>query len=210
MTSSTTEFEIPVELQLADGVRERLHAQILRVNTGFIVLALPSALEAGQKLDMIYLERPIRCEVAYCNRQREGSYRAGARILEGADGSLRAERRIKFETAAKLTMCGKSAPLAVRVIDISSSGLGVKMQHAIDVGALAYVELDLGVAFGEVRHCKEYEGGYRAGLCVEEFIARTAGAQNPWATHRSEVSGRASRFSVGRALKSALLPSRKS
>ena len=209
MTSASSEFEIPVQLHSVDGVRERVQAQISRVNTGFIVLSSPSALEIGQKLDMMYLERPIRCEVAYCNRHAERNYRVGARILEGTDGSLRAERRIRFEATAKLKMAGMSAPISVQVMDISSSGLGVKMKHPLEVGALAYVELELGVAFGEIRHCKPFEGGYRAGLFVEEFIARTAGAPNPWVAHHAEARGRGS-FSVGSALKSALMPNRKS
>lgn len=209
MTSTTAGFEIPVKLHLVDGVRERLQAHISRVNAGFLVLSSPTALEDGRKLDLLYLNRPIRCEIAYCNRQPAGNYRIGARMLEGRAGSLRAERRIKFESSAKLNTSGQRGDIPVRVIDISSSGLGVKVQHPLKVGELAYVELEHGVAFGEIRHCNQLDDGYRAGLFVEEFISRTPGTHNPWAAHNPEVPARTARFSVGNALRSALLPNKK-
>lgn len=207
MTSTAAEFEIPVQLHLADGIRERVQAHIARVNAGFLVLSSPTTLEVGRKLDLIYLDRPIRCEVAYCNRQPEGKYRVGAHMLEKTDGGLRIERRIKFEVTAKLKMSGRRSPISVHVVDISSSGLGVKLQDALEVGGLAYVEMEHGVAFGEVRHCNPMAGGYRAGLFVEEFISRTPGTPYPWDS--SEVPDRPASFGVGRALESALLPNRK-
>jgi hypothetical protein len=209
MITAATEFEIPVELHLGDGLREQVEAQIARVNTGFLVLSSPIALEPGRKLSVLYLKRQIRCETAYCVRERAGAYRVGARMLDGTDGALRAERRIRLDTCAQLGSPGFAEPITVRIVDMSSSGLGVKVTDPLTVGHLAYVELEHGVAFGEIRHCEKTDEGYRAGLFIEEFITRTPGGLSPWAAHGREVPGRTAAFSVARALRTVLSGNKK-
>lgn len=208
-TTATAEFAIPVKLQLRDGLRERVDAQIARVNTGFLLLRSPVALEAGRNLEVFYLQRQIACETVYCHPHSGGSYKVGARMLEGTDGTLRIERRIRLDTGATLTTPGLQGSTAVRVIDMSSSGLGVKLEAPITVGDLAFVEMEHGVAFGEIRHCGKIEGAYRAGIFVEEFISRTPGKMNPWAAHGVETPGRNSSFKVTSAIKSALFPNKR-
>lgn len=214
----TAEFAIPVKLYLRDGLREHVDARIARVNTGFLLLRSPIALEAGRTLDVEYLERQIGCETVYCHPQAGSTYRVGARMLEGTDGALRIERRIRLDAAAMLTTPGAPSSIAVRVIDMSSSGLGVKLPEPITVGDLAYVELEHGVAFGEIRHCAKIdsgksdgkkENGYRAGVFVEEFISRTPGAVDLWAAHGVEAPGRSASFKVTSAIKSALFPGKR-
>jgi hypothetical protein len=127
-------------------------------------------------------------------------------MLEGTDGALRAERRIRLDSVAQLSSPTLPAPVKVRVVDMSSSGLGVKLQNPLKVGELAYVELEHGVAFGEIRHCEKMDGGYRAGLFIEEFISRIPGGASPWAAQGEQVPGRTATFNVARALRSALTP----
>jgi hypothetical protein len=209
MLCATADFSIPVQLQLRDGVREQLRAQIARVNTGFLLLRSPMALEAGREVEVFYLQRHIACQTVYCHPQADGSYRVGVRMLEGTNGALRVERRIKLDAAGVLNTAALPSPTPVRIIDMSSSGLGVRLPSSIVVGDPAYVELEHGVAFGEIRHCEKMEEGYRAGLFIEEFISRTPGMINPWTAQGVEAPGRAS-FTVTRAIKTALFPSRKS
>jgi hypothetical protein len=209
MQCAAVEFAIPVQLQLRDGLRERLEAHIARVNTGFVLLRATTAIDTSRKLELHYLERPILCETMYCHRQPDGTYRVGARMLEGTNGALRIERRIKIDANAVLNMPALAGPTQVRVIDMSSSGMGVRIDAPISVGELAYVELEHGVAFGEIRHCTKLDDAYRAGLFIEEFIARTPGAPNPWAASGVESPGRQATSRVSDALRIALFSKRK-
>jgi hypothetical protein len=204
MHCAAVEFAIPVQLQLRDGVRERVGAHIARVNTGFLLFRSTVALDSSRRLELNYLDRPIPCETVYCHRQPDGTYRIGARMLEGTNGVLRIERRIKIDAGAVLNTPALPGPTQVRVIDMSSSGLGVRLQAPISVGDLAYVELEHGVAFGEIRHCEKIDGGHRAGLFIEEFIARTPGTVNPWSAQGVEAPGRNATSKVTDAIRSAL------
>lgn len=209
MPCTTAEFTIPVQLRLRDGIREELEAQIARVNTGFLLLRSPAALDPGRDLEVYYLERRIACQTVYCHPEGHRTYRVGARMLEGTNGALRVERRIQLNASGLLNTPGLPGPKTVRIIDMSSSGLGVKLQAPIAIGDLAYVEMEHGVAFGEIRHCAKVEEGYRAGIFVEEFIARTLHAINPWAAQGVEVPGRSARSKVTSAIRDALFPGKK-
>src|ERR1700761_1675285 len=209
MPCATDEFAIPVQLHFRDALREEMDAQIARVNTGFLLLRSAIALDPARNMEVSYLQRRIACETVYSHPQADGTHRIGARMMEGASGALRVERRIQFDASAVLNTPALPGPTTVRLIDISSSGMGVKLPAPIKIGDLAYVEMDHGVAFGEIRHCGKIEGGYRAGIFIEEFISRTATAVNPWAAQGVGLLGRSAAFQVGRALKTALFPNRK-
>jgi PilZ domain len=201
MPAARLEFSIPVQVQLKDGARERIAARITRVSSGFLVLGSQEPVDASRKLEIFYLGRGIFSEAVYCHPEPDGSYRIGVRMLEGSDGVLRAERRIQLDALAELTTVTAQQPITVRVIDISSSGLGVKLDSALEAGQMAYVELEHGVAFGEIRYCRKIEGGYRAGLFVEEFIHRNIALAAPAAS-----SARKAPSGVAQALRAALLP----
>ena len=57
---------------------------------------------------------------------------------------------------------------------------GLPRCTAVECCELACVELEHGVAFGEIRHCHKADGAYRAGIFVEEFICRTPGEIDVW------------------------------
>jgi hypothetical protein len=208
MRHAATEFSIPVQLHMRDGLREELEAHIARVNTGFLLLRSPLALDANRPFELFYLERRISCETVYCHREAN-SYRVGARMLEGTAGALRAERRIRLDACAQLNSPGLTAPSTVRVVDMSSSGLGVKLNAPLTIGDLAYVELEHGVAFGEVRHCEKIDAAWRAGIFVEEFISRVPGKIHSWPAHSTAMPARSGSFQVARALKTALFAVKK-
>jgi hypothetical protein len=92
---------------------------------------------------------------------------------------------------------------------MSSSGMGVKLAAFVKPGDPAYVELELGVAFGEIRHCEKMDDGYRAGLFIEEFIARISGGVNPWAAQAVQAPGQGAAAKMTSALRSALFSKRK-
>jgi hypothetical protein len=210
MACATTEFAITVELHLRDGLRERVEGQIARVNTGFLLLRSPIALQPARSLNVSFFERLIPCEVVYCLPQATDNYRIGARLLDGSAGSLRAERRIRLDAPAKLHTTGLTEPLPVRVIDMSTSGVGVRLRAPVTVGHLAYIELDHGFAFGEVRHCEKVEQGYRAGIFLEEFIARTDGGTDTWTASGLELPDGSGVSKLVSVIRTALFAKRKS
>ena len=209
MPCAAAEFAIPVQLHFRDGLREQMEAQIARVNTGFLLLRSATALDPARNVEVTYLERRIACETVYSHAQADGTHRVGARMLDGANGALRVERRIRLDASAVLNTSALPSPTTVRVIDVSSSGMGVRLEAPIKVGDLADVEMEHGVAFGEIRHCGKIEEGYRAGLFIEEFISRIPGAANPWAAQGVEVPGRSASFKLTSAIKTALFGNRK-
>ncbi|HTU44047.1 MAG TPA: PilZ domain-containing protein [Bryobacteraceae bacterium] len=209
MACATAEFAIPVQLHFRDGLREEVKAEIARVNTGFLLLRSTTGLDPARNVELVYLERRIACETVYSHPQADGTHRVGLRMLDGANGALRVERRIRLDASAVLNTSVLPGPTPVRVIDVSSSGMGVRLVAPIKVGDLAYVEMEHGVAFGEIRHCAKIEDGYRAGLFVEEFISRVPGAANPWTAQRVEVPRRSATLNVTSAIKTALFGSRR-
>ncbi|MGH9622667.1 MAG: response regulator [Candidatus Acidiferrales bacterium] len=172
----TASFEIPVTIQFGDN---EVHAEgkICRVNAGFLVISSPILFEAGRQLGIIYQGRKIGAEVVYCNRQDDRTFRIGLTMREGKYGNFRTEQRIPVTIPATITITGKKTPLAVTVTDISPNGLGLLAREPTSVGEMACVDLETGLAFGEIRHCEQTSiTDYRLGLRIEEYILRDSGS----------------------------------
>ncbi len=179
-------FNIPVELQLLDGDRERIGAHIRRVNSGFFQLRSPLHLRDDRKLELLYEGRRIEAEVVYSKKQELGIHHVGIRTC-GNHGAVRKELRLPVDVQATVSVPGSTAPLPARVSDMSQSGLGLILRKEIPPGTAVSVDLGHGVAFGEIRYCKSIssKGRYRAGFWLEEFIYRPrqkkpiAGSEHP-------------------------------
>ncbi len=174
-TESRLGLDIPVELQLLDGERERVGATIRRVNSGFFQLRSPNNLQEERKLELLYEGRKIQAEVVYSRKRDSGFHYIGIRTLMGNHGTVRKELRLPVDMRATIQIPGQSKPIRARVIDISPSGLGMNLPCEIPPGTMAALDLGHGIAFGEIRHCKvlsKYR--YRAGFWLEEFIRRPA------------------------------------
>lgn len=170
--SPAAEFAIPVTLRLADEMHEHLRAHVRRVNTGFFLVAAPVPLKPERRLDIVFESRRIECQVVYCQPDGAGSFSLGIRMTQKDGDALRAEPRIPVDLQAKVNLPGAEVPLNGRVVNISASGLGLLLDREVPTDELAYVELDIGYAFGEIRHCSKIPSGYRVGLKLDEFISR--------------------------------------
>lgn len=171
-TTAAPEFAIPVWLRLLDEVRDQIRAQVRRVNTGFLLVAAPVRLQPERRVEVTFLERRMETQVVYCLPQETGSFHLGLRMTHGSHEALRAEPRIPVDLPGKLHLAGGDLPASGRVVNISASGFGLELDGEVPSGELAYVECEIGFAFGEIRHCSKVGERYRVGLKLDEFIAR--------------------------------------
>lgn len=170
--NASAEFAIPVTLRLLDEMYEQVPAFIRRVNTGFFLVAAPMPLKPERRLEIKFDGRGIECQVVYCQSESANNYLIGVRMAQNGTEALRAEPRIPVELEAKLNLPGVEASIAGRVVNISASGLGLFFEKEVPTNEIAYVELQIGFAFGEIRHCTKTAAGYRVGLKLDEFISR--------------------------------------
>jgi hypothetical protein len=166
-------FNIPVELDLREAHGETISAHLLQVNTGFFQLACPVFLQSNTTIDISFDRQRREVEVVFCKADHRIGYLVGARLMAGLNGEIRREPRIPIEISARLTTSDLPGSIPAKVVDISRSGLGLRVPRNIPVGVGVIVELHSGIAFGEVRHSsKKTKDSWRVGLSLDEFIAR--------------------------------------
>jgi hypothetical protein len=168
--ATPAEFALPITLRPLDQVHERIRAHIRRVNTGFFLIASPVAFRPEQRVEVTFEERRIETQVMYCHAQPEGGFQAGLSMTQDGSRPLRTEPRIPMDMPAELTLPGMDTPSAARLVNISASGLGLNVDQHIPPGEMAFVKLENGFAFGEIRHCSKVPTGYRVGMKLDEFI----------------------------------------
>ena len=92
--------------------------------------------------------------------------------MAGLNGEVRREPRIPIEVNARVTTSDAPGSVPAKLIDISRSGLGLRVPRNIPIGVGVIVELHTGIAFGEVRHCSQRgKDNWRVGLSLDEFIS---------------------------------------
>jgi len=63
--------------------------------------------------------------------------------------------------------------MAVRIVDMSPSGMGMEVPAALSRGAKVCVNLDQGLAFGEIRFCRQKKPNlFSVGFLLEEYICQ--------------------------------------
>src|SRR5579875_1494323 len=158
---------LPVQLRLIDEAIEHIDAEILGVRGGLFQLSSPIFLPHDRTFEMVCAEHRILARVVSCSAERAGSYRLGARMVRDED--RRREPRFPTDLGAKLLL-GSSVPTAIRVIDVSFSGLGLESASPIPVGAVVSMDVGFGVVSGEIRHCTSRLGKFHAGMRLHEFV----------------------------------------
>lgn len=97
--------------------------------------------------------------------------RAGVGAAELLDDRRR-EPRIPVDTIPARLRAGDSGePSVAHVLDISTSGLRVRVDEPLDVGAEATIWFDRTVATGRVRYCRASgAASFEAGLCLTDVL----------------------------------------
>lgn len=165
-------FHIPVHLDLREGSGKTVAGHLIQVNTGFFQVSVPVFLQSSTVIDIVFDRQRLEVEVVFCKADDRNGYVVGARLMAGLNGEIRREPRIPVEIAARVTTSDMPGSVPGKLVDISRSGLGLKVPRNIPTNTGVIVELHSGIAFGEVRHCsKSGKDMWRVGLSLDEFIS---------------------------------------
>ena len=96
--------------------------------------------------------------------------RPDRRTKPRAGADRRAEPRLAVDEDATLHLLRPSVGdrIAVRIMDISQSGVGFRSPQSIPIGTLVHIRIrGTIVAIGQVRYSASVEGEYYAGILVE-------------------------------------------
>lgn len=168
LTAEECKFEIHVDLHPDSGEGLTVPASLQAVRNGLFELRTACYLSPGARLQVKAKEFSFESRIVCCERQESGLFRL-ALILAG-DEEKRSETRMAIEAAGVLRITNSLQTFAIRVVDISASGLGLDLPAPIPVGASVRVGLNVGTAIGEIRHCARKLDRYRAGMRLAEFI----------------------------------------
>lgn len=162
------QFDVEVNLCPCDGEPQTFPASLQAVQNGVFELCAPAYFSPGARLELRARQRRFESRVVCCERLPAGSFRLG--LVIAADNERRLETRVPADIAAVLRIRNSLQTLAVRVVDVSPSGLGLDLAAPIPVGASVQVGLNAGMAVGEICHCARKLDRYRAGMRMREFI----------------------------------------
>ncbi len=165
-------FNIPVDLDLREGKSSTISGHLLHVNTGFFQISSPVYLQSSTIIDILFQRQRLEVEVVFCKADDHSGYTVGARLMAGLNGETRREPRIPIEISARLSTPDSPDAIPAKVVDLSRSGLGLKVPRPLHQGTGVVVQLQSGIAFGEVRHCtQKSKDVWNVGLSLDEFIS---------------------------------------
>ncbi len=172
ITEAQVGLDIPVELHMLDRVNRIVAARIRRVSPALFELSCGESLHERQRLAISHEGRRVEVEVS---AQGEASVYLLSVIKVPADelGEVRSELRLPTDLSATVRISGLTEELAAKVVDMSPSGMGIEVGVAIKCGAKVCINLEQGLAFGEIRFCRQKPHGvYFVGFLLEEYIGR--------------------------------------
>jgi hypothetical protein len=166
-------FDIPVELQILDRTNRVVAARIRRVSQSFFELSCSESLPERQRLALSHEGRRIVVEVSSAAPQANGDCLLTVKVVIDQPGDVRSELRLPTDLPAALRVAGETEQIDVRIVDMSPSGMGIEMTEALPPGAKVCVNLAQGLAFGDIRFCRQTgQGIYLAGFSLKEYIGQ--------------------------------------
>jgi hypothetical protein len=118
-------------------------------------------------------------QLSFCRADARG-FCAGIYLEADPSHQQRSEIRVPLANEGAIVTVLENADPGRReaqATDISKSGLGLLVDRTLPQGAWIKVELSFGIAFGDVRYCKEESPGlFRVGLRTETMLMRHASA----------------------------------
>ncbi len=91
-----------------------------------------------------------------------------------ADDERRTEPRYASVESAVVTIITEGDSFDAETVDVSKSGLRIRITEPLEAGSRLRVKFGTVVAFGEVRWCAQVHGGnHDAGIHVEHTMAHT-------------------------------------
>lgn len=165
----------PDQVKVRVGANEFV-ARIKNVADGAIQLVLPVPVLTESNVVVAFSpDCTLEGNVLYCNRQ-------GDFFCVGIYFSRNRNRRVR-DTARHAVPAEKVTITLLReggdslngwMVDMSASGIGLKLTSPISTGAWVKIALKSAIMFGEIRHCsQDPSGGFRAGVEIETSLSRT-------------------------------------
>jgi hypothetical protein len=163
-------FDIPVELCMLDRGNTVVAARIRRVSPARFELSCSEQLEKGQRLALSHEGRRIEVAVSFTEHDVPGVYLLAVKGADAA-GEVRSELRLPTDLPAVVRVAGSAEQMNARVVDMSPSGMGMELATPMPLGSKVCVNIEQGLAFGEIRFCRQRpDGVYFVGFLLEEYI----------------------------------------
>lgn len=157
---------------------EKVPAEIRNLSGSSIKLWMKRAVNAGAH---------VRIEVAhgfhqtgtvlYCKADETGGFTIVIDFDRTSEQHARNGVRTAYAqlaTVSELGLRGKSSPYRATTVDLSPTGIGLRMSGTLPVGTLVRIVLPDSILFGEVRHCRaEGSKQFRVGISIEWKMSRS-------------------------------------
>jgi hypothetical protein len=161
-----------------DGSTEKVRAEIRNLSGSSIKLWMKRGVNAGAH---------VRIEVAhgfhqtgtvlYCKADETGGFTIVIDFDRTSEQHVRNEVRTanaQPATVSELGPRGKSSPYRATTVDLSRTGIGLRMSGPLPVGTLVRIVLPDSILFGEVRHCRaDGSKQFRVGISIEWKMSRS-------------------------------------
>ena len=166
-------FDIPAELHMLDQANRVVGVRIRRVSPSLFELSSLERLREGQRLVLSHEGRRIEVAVSSAAQGASGVYLLAVNVDSQEAGEVRSEFRLPTDLPAVIRVAGEAEQVVVKIVDMSPSGMGIEVPVALPRGAKVCVNLAQGLAFGEIRFCREKAGGvFFVGFFLEEYIGQ--------------------------------------
>jgi len=164
-----------IRIEAASCSASEVHGTIANISQGAIHVSVPQFLNSKSVRVWFSENCHIDGQVIFC-RAEEKAYRAGIHFPPDPQRQRRSELRVPLtnESAVVTQLEGQThTKCDAQALDISRSGLGLKLDHRLPVSAWVKVELSFAILFGEVLYSKpDQDGGWRVGLRMETLLMR--------------------------------------
>ena len=163
---------VPVRIAMAEDPGYTISGKIWSASERFLRIMVRRPIAIGQHIQLSIDQCIVKGEVVFCQLCPEG-HNVGVQLLDR--DSVRREPRFPLDVPAVLTVVGSGGPTdePVQLADVSASGVGLFSGRPVQVGACVEISLELGIIFGEVRHCRaESDGRFRVGISLYHMLAR--------------------------------------
>lgn len=91
-----------------------------------------------------------------------------------AEDERRTEVRYASVESAVVTIITEGQSVVAETVDVSKSGLRIRLMDPLEIGERIRVKFGTVIAFGEVRWCRQsHAGNYEAGIAIGHTMAQT-------------------------------------
>jgi len=170
---STPIFGPEVLLHLTGTSAPHLTCALLGIERGKMHIRAESWVEPASRVSAMVGRITVSGEVVYCTR-KDTWYRTCIALNSETD-LVRREPRLPIRLPGTvLALAGNSVEQSVQgiVLDVSISGMRVKIPHRVENGTMIFVEMASTLVVGEVRHCFTGQNGhFEAGIEITDILA---------------------------------------